>query len=660
MSGQRTQRGGSKRKAQSTRARGEISTTRVANLVEEARATSESRISLVGQVLSDRYRIERRLGEGAMGQVYLAEHILMRKRVALKVLHGRMGDKPDAVARFEREAVAASHVEHPNVATAKDFGQLADGTFFLVLEYLDGIVLRSAIAQYGALPAKRALHIAAQVCSGLVRAHELGIIHRDLKPENIMLVPRGDDPDFVKILDFGIARVPMHALGSPKEDDEPLTRVGMVQGTPAYMAPEQAMGQVIDARADLYALGVLLYEMLTGTRPFAAPTEFLVLTMHVSAPIPPMRDRAPDADIDPRIEAFVRSLLAKEPDDRPQDAYAAEIALLDLFTACGFGPHRAPSYRPLGRATVRSEAPDSAATPSGELQAHAASVALETASELAPRRKYARFAIAAAAPVLLLLTLVVLGIFRRETPRASTSNTAFVSGAASAESASLPTLAGSAADAQGYFERCEIAQGRALLERLQMPFDVPAVQQAIATTCFSKGNPKEAIDALSALAKQNPELALTPTFLTSVESAALAPATMNAAYTFMEQNPHPAVADVLYRLTLTSTARVSIARAEQALQAPAMRARASRPLAIALALKEAGQGCEAVPYLEEAAKVGDGRALAYLELLEPLHSFTYRRVPGKKAPTAVDAYACLDKGGQLKKAIAAIKARLAR
>ena len=172
----------------------------------------EGEVSLVGQLLSDRYRIERHLGHGAMGSVYLAEHTLMHKRVAIKVLHAEMSRSPEVVARFEREAVAAGHIEHPNVASASDFGKLDDGSFFLVLEYIEGIGLRDALEQYGHLPPKRALHIAAQICSALVRAHELGIVHRDLKPENVMLVDRGGDPDFVKVLDFGIARVPIGAL----------------------------------------------------------------------------------------------------------------------------------------------------------------------------------------------------------------------------------------------------------------------------------------------------------------------------------------------------------------------------------------------------------------------------------------------------------------
>src|SRR5258706_14913420 len=206
---------------------------------------STAAASLVGKVLSDRYRIESVLGEGGMGAVYLAEHVLMRKRLAVKVLHPEMTRMPEMVARFEREAMAAAHIEHPSVAAATDFGKLEDGSFFLVLEYVEGTSLRDLIAQ-GPLLSERALHIAYQMASALARAHALGIVHRDLKPENVMLVEREGDPNFVKVLDFGIAKVPVGDFSHepPGSDGAPvLTQLGMVYGTPEYMAPEQALGQ---------------------------------------------------------------------------------------------------------------------------------------------------------------------------------------------------------------------------------------------------------------------------------------------------------------------------------------------------------------------------------------------------------------------------------
>src|SRR4051812_30009283 len=168
---------------------------------EQPTATSApAGTSLVGQVVSGRYRIQKLLGEGGMGAVYLAEHTLMRKRVALKLLHAEMSTDEEVLTRFRREAEAAAHVEHPNVAAATDFGQTEDGAFFLVLEYVEGTSLRDVLNDKGAMSAVRALHVGRQIAFALERAHAAGIVHRDLKPENVMLVHKGDDPDFVKVL----------------------------------------------------------------------------------------------------------------------------------------------------------------------------------------------------------------------------------------------------------------------------------------------------------------------------------------------------------------------------------------------------------------------------------------------------------------------------
>jgi len=277
---------------------------------------------LVGKVLSERYRIESVLGEGGMGAVYLAEHVLMRKRLAVKVLHPEMTRMPEMVARFEREAMAAAHIEHPNVAAATDFGKLEDGSFFLVLEYVEGTSLRDLIAQ-GPLATERALHIAYQMTSGLARAHALGIVHRDLKPENVMLVEREGDPNFVKVLDFGIAKVPVGELApeKPGADGAPvLTQLGMVYGTPEYMAPEQALGQAVDARADIYAVGVILFEMLSGVRPFEAESKVALLGMKVTSDPPALAAKNPNARVPDSVETLLKRMLDKEAANRFQDA----------------------------------------------------------------------------------------------------------------------------------------------------------------------------------------------------------------------------------------------------------------------------------------------------------------------------------------------------
>ncbi len=282
--------------------------------------------SLVGAVVGGRYKVDKLLGEGAMGAVFLAEHRLMRKKVALKVLHPQWSSVADIVARFEREAMAASRIEHPNVAAATDFGQLEDGAFFLVLEFVEGRTLRQDLA-LGAFTVPRALHVLRQIASALVKAHGLGIVHRDLKPENVMLIERAGQTDFVKVLDFGIAKI---TEGDLERMSGPKTEVGMVYGTPEYMAPEQALGQNIDGRADLYAVGVMAFELLTGLRPFHAENKLALLGMHVHADLPAMSDRNPNVIVPPMVERFVAKLLAKKPDARFPDAKALLAALDEL------------------------------------------------------------------------------------------------------------------------------------------------------------------------------------------------------------------------------------------------------------------------------------------------------------------------------------------
>jgi serine/threonine protein kinase len=287
---------------------------------------------LIGTVIAERYRVDAKIGDGGMGAVYRVEHTHMRKRLALKVLHRELCAYPEIVARFEREAMAAANIEHPNVANATDFGKLADGTFYLVLEYVEGLDLRQLLQRDRALEPARAAHIALQILGALGRAHELGIVHRDLKPENILLVEKEHDREFAKVLDFGIARVPVGALGTQRRtgrDLQPLTRAGTVYGTPEYMAPEQALGESVDGRADLYALGVLLFEMVSGARPYDDVDKIALLGAHVSKPIPSLAQKArgplPDG-----LEALVTRALAKKPDERFQTAAEFAGALFDL------------------------------------------------------------------------------------------------------------------------------------------------------------------------------------------------------------------------------------------------------------------------------------------------------------------------------------------
>ena len=220
----------------------------------------------VGDVVAERYGIEAVLGEGGMGVVYRVLHMHLRKLYALKVLLPEWSSTPEVVTRFEREAIAAGRIQSPHVVAAIDFGRLADGSFFLVMEYVDGLTLRSVL-DAGALEPARALRILKGIVTALDAAHSTGIVHRDVKPENVMLVERDGQPDFVKVLDFGIAKTDGLGCGGPGGSTA-LTKAGAIIGTLEYMAPEQALGQPVDARSDLYSAGVILFEMLTGQCPF--------------------------------------------------------------------------------------------------------------------------------------------------------------------------------------------------------------------------------------------------------------------------------------------------------------------------------------------------------------------------------------------------------
>ena len=302
-----------------------------------------------GTMVADRYRIARVLGEGGMGVVYAAEHVLMRKEVALKVLHAEMCSLPEVVARFEREAIAAAHIDHPNVAGATDFGRLPDGSCYLVLELLRGTSLRDEITK-GPIPLGRALRILRGIASGVSAAHLKGIVHRDIKPENVMLVERDGDPDFVKVLDFGIAKVDPSVAAAPGAG-KVLTRVGTVFGTPEYMAPEQAVGDTVDARADLYAIGVVFLEMLTGKCPFTG-NALSILRERILAVGPP--DMSGIAD--PGARELVARLLTRQADDRMQTAaelVAAIDALGDERMSGSVPPPPAPSnHAPSASATT--------------------------------------------------------------------------------------------------------------------------------------------------------------------------------------------------------------------------------------------------------------------------------------------------------------------
>src|SRR5512142_398291 len=273
----------------------------------------------LGQIVVGKYRLLQVLGEGGMGIVYLAEHELIEKRVALKVLRKEYSDKSELVQRFKQEAISASRIKHPNVLDVFDFGQLENGCFFLAMEYLQGRDLAAELSQNTVVEPVMAVRLTLQMCRALGAAHSRGVVHRDMKPENVFLHRTQEGDEIVKIVDFGIAQL----RGRDDQKQEPatrrrLTRTGVIFGTPEYMSPEQAAGRNADLRVDVYAVGVILYEMFTGAVPFTGDSFMAVLSAHLTQPIPPMRSWAPDLDISQELEAAVMKALAKNPDERYQ------------------------------------------------------------------------------------------------------------------------------------------------------------------------------------------------------------------------------------------------------------------------------------------------------------------------------------------------------
>ena len=289
-------------------------------LAEDYEALPE--MHLEGKVLADRYRITRRIGDGGMATVYLGEHTSIEKQCAIKVLNVAYAHQQDAVDRFLREARAASRIQHENVIDITDFGRAPNGSVFFVMELLSGEDLATLVRREGPIHWQRVRHIALQMCRALAAAHAKGIIHRDMKPENVFRVQRGGDPDFVKVLDFGIARVVHGSIGARN-----LTSAGSVFGTPAYMSPEQCDGRLADARSDVYSVGVVLFELLTGRPPFMADTPLGYLKQHCFDAPPSLRDTAPQANIPERLEAVVLQALAKEQDQRFPSMEALASAL---------------------------------------------------------------------------------------------------------------------------------------------------------------------------------------------------------------------------------------------------------------------------------------------------------------------------------------------
>jgi serine/threonine protein kinase len=291
--------------------------------------STEGTGNLLGTVLDGRYRVRSLVGEGGMGRVYEAEHIEIGKRVAVKVLHPVYSRTPEVVERFRREARSASKIGHPGIVDVTDSGTTQDGSVYFVMEFLEGVELAKVISTEGALDISRSLTIAAQICRAVAAAHAQNIIHRDLKPENIFLVTRDGTADFVKVLDFGIAKT----AEIEEARERKLTHPGMAMGTPEYMAPEQAAGKPYDHRIDLYATGAILYEMLCGVAPYEGENFMEVLAKKATQePVAPRQHRP---ELPEEVEALVMHALAHDPDQRPPSMEAFDYEITKAMAGRG-------------------------------------------------------------------------------------------------------------------------------------------------------------------------------------------------------------------------------------------------------------------------------------------------------------------------------------
>ena len=283
------------------------------------RAVMEGRSDLIGMIVDSRYHLTRKLGQGGMGDVYLGEHLRTQRQCAVKVISRSQSADPDALGRFLREATNAGKINHPNVATVYDFGETTDGLFYLAMEFVDGEPLSQVLERERALSSARAAEIARQVAEGVSAAHEVGIVHRDLKPGNILITRDRRNADRVKVVDFGIAR-------APADEQQNLTRTGTIIGTPEYMSPEQLIGDTVDGRSDIYALGCILFQMVTGEQAFGGPTAQVISRRLTERP---PRPRERNAAISEALDSVIVTMLGRTPTERYQSMEAVRDALLE-------------------------------------------------------------------------------------------------------------------------------------------------------------------------------------------------------------------------------------------------------------------------------------------------------------------------------------------
>lgn len=587
----------------------------------------------VGSIIAGRYQIESVIGQGGMGDVYLVKHTVMRKRLALKLLRPEVSQVGEFAARFEREAMAAANIDHPHVAAATDCGHTEDGTLFLALEYVEGQSLREAL-QGGALAVPRALHIAQQVGSAMVRAHELGIIHRDLKPENIMLTNRGGDPNFVKVLDFGLAKLSAGAAaGDQKAAAQKLTQFGEIFGTPQYMSPEQTTGGEADGRSDLYALGIILYEMLTGRLPFDGTNIADFLRHHLATPLPPMQQRSPQVSVPAWVETLVRRLCEKQAENRFQSAEQFVEALESLAqehqmvlappkTRASAPGGRSPSGPlPIGSSQPQSLSGPQAASSSGTAPAPQRPAAPQTASIVmfmnAVERAQKRLPgpLKGVSPERLAALVAILGLL-------------LFGGIFMGMSALRSSVAGRSSVKPSHVKKPEVPTqeeiqaasmgGSAALQQLAMRYpNSPQVMRPLATAYMRQGQADAALSTLGQLARKSPQIVDEPEIAQFLSAQVLSNRedVSNAAMRALERDFGDRGADLLIQFAEQMQPR-SRGRINVSLNNMRSRTDLSPATQVMLELRAAVKCEQKRLVLAKVRQIGDARSLPLLYALQ--------------------------------------------
>ncbi len=549
---------------------------------------------LIGAVVGERYRIVSRIGVGGMGAVYRAEHTMMRRDLAIKVLLSELGGREEFARRFEREAESASRLAHPNIITVTDFGRTPDGALFLAMEFLAGDSLTQVIDQ-GPLPRARALPIIRQILRGLDHAHGAGVVHRDLKPDNIMLVERDGQRDVVKILDFGIAKVTEPASGQAV-----LTQAGVIFGTPEYLSPEQAVGESVDARADLYAAGVILYEMLAGRRPFESEDKVKIISMHLSHAPPRIREVNPTVDVPFALEQIVLQVLEKHRENRFASATAFLQALED------------------SEAVVDAALPleIDATSPHIALAEPPASATDETVLAGVPTQAPARRSLSTTALVLALGGLTALGVVGYRV-RAHRKGAVTLTSTPSEPAPVAPALATELKRVESLLEAGNITAARLTLEEqlAKRPQDA-RVHYMLGRVAFSDNRHADGLASYRQAITLDPGFRGDPVLLAHVDTALGEPKHAQAAVDLIIDKIGAPAADLLEKVANEGSDLARRRRAATALHEMGKDERVDRVSLLILELKKAQTCEERKDLVEQLRTAGDTRALPALKSLK--------------------------------------------